>query len=126
MKTALASLALFLLAGAIARAEPTLASPPEHTIPNSQLWKFAGNPDGRPYRLHVSVPSSYYKDTSKRYPVVYVTDAYWDFVKIAAIRGSLVYDKVAPEFIVVGFGYAGENLDYGNLRRWELSPVQFG
>ncbi|MEO6995909.1 MAG: alpha/beta hydrolase-fold protein, partial [Lacunisphaera sp.] len=62
----------------------------------------------------------------RRYPVVFVTDAYWDFVKIDAIGGSLNYDKVAPEYITVGLGYAGENLDYGDLRLWELSPVPLG
>jgi hypothetical protein len=84
------------------------------------------NAAGRQYQLHISVPASYAKETNRRYPVVYVTDGYWDFVKMDAIRGSLVYDKVVPEFIVVGLGYAGENLDYGDLRRWELSPVPFG
>jgi len=72
------------------------------------------------------LPDSYGTDTEKRYPVVYVTDAYWDFEKMMGIRGSLVYDKVAPEFIVVGLGYAGNNLNFGDLRRLELSPIPFG
>jgi predicted alpha/beta superfamily hydrolase len=55
-----------------------------------------------------------------------VTDGYWDFEKLHVIQGSLNYDKVAPEFIIVGLGYAGENLDYGTLRWRELSPVPFG
>ncbi len=58
--------------------------------------------------------------------MVYVTDGYRDFQKLDAIRGALVFDKVKPEFIIVGLGYAGENLDYGRLRAWELSPVPFG
>jgi hypothetical protein len=36
---------------------------------------------------------------------------------------NLIYDKVVPECIIVGLGYAGENLDYNKLRAWELSPV---
>jgi predicted alpha/beta superfamily hydrolase len=71
----------------------------------------------------VGLPASYAKETTKRYPVIYVTDGYWDFEKLSVIRGGLVFDKVAPEFIVVGLGYAGENLNYGELRSWELSPV---
>jgi predicted alpha/beta superfamily hydrolase len=78
------------------------------------------------HQLHVGLPASYTKETSRRYPVVFVTDGYWDFVKISAIEGGLVYDKVAPEFITVGIGYAGENLDYGKMRAWELSPVPMG
>lgn len=81
---------------------------------------------GRHYQLSVGLPASYAKETGRRYPVVYVTDGYWDFQKLDAIRGSLVFDKVTPEFIIVGLGYAGANLDYGRLRAWELSPVPFG
>ena len=84
------------------------------------------NAAGRHYQLSVGLPASYAKETGRRYPVVYVTDGYWDFQKLDAIRGSLVFDKVVPEFIIVGLGYAGENLDYGRLRAWELSPVPFG
>lgn len=99
---------------------------PPHIIENSQLRVLPANAAGRYYQLHIGLPASYSKETSKRYPVVFVTDAYWDFVKITSIGGGLVYDKVVPEFITVGLGYAGENLDYGNLRRWELSPASFG
>lgn len=84
------------------------------------------NAHGRHYQIHVGLPESHGKDAARRYPVVYVTDGYWDFEKLAAIRGTLVYDRVVPEFIIVGIGYAGENLDYGNMRRWELSPVPLG
>jgi hypothetical protein len=40
-----------------------------------------------------------------------------------ASYGNLVYDRVVPEFIVVGLGYAGDRLDYDALRLWDLSPV---
>lgn len=99
---------------------------PAHTIGNSQLRVLPVNSHGRHYQLHVGLPGNYGKDVSKRYPVVYVTDGYWDFEKLHAIRGGLVYDKYVPEFIIVGIGYAGENPDYQNLRNWELSPVAFG
>jgi len=99
---------------------------PPPTIPNSQIRVLPRNSAGRQYELYVSIPASYYRETARRYPVVFVTDAYWDFVKIDAIRGALNYDKVAPEYVTVGLGYAGENLDYGDLRRWELSPAPLG
>lgn len=99
---------------------------PPHTIPGSELRVLPVNAAGRHYQLSVGLPASYAKETARRYPVVYVTDGYWDFEKLDAIRGALVFDKVAPEFIIVGLGYAGENLDYGRLRAWELSPVPLG
>lgn len=115
-----------LLAGAATAADVPAPVYPAHTIPNSQLRVLPPNAAGRHYQLHIGLPESYAKNPDRRYPVVYVTDAYWDFVKMTTAEAALVYDKVAPEFIVVGIGYAGENLDYGNLRRWELSPVPFG
>jgi predicted alpha/beta superfamily hydrolase len=122
MKLPLATLTFALFAGAL----PAAGTFPPHTIGNSQLRVLPVNAAGRHYQLHVGLPASYNKETGKRYPVVYVTDAYWDFQKMDTIRGTLVYDKVAPEFIIVGLGYAGDNLDHGDLRRWELSPVPFG
>lgn len=125
--TSLVALGSVWLAGvAFGASDETAAAYPPHTIANSQLRVLPRNADGRHYQLHVGLPSSYGQESGKRYPVVYVTDGYWDFEKLTTIRGPLVYDKVAPEFIIVGLGYAGEGLNYGNLRRWELSPVAFG
>ena len=115
-----------LVLAACCLASASLAAHPAHTIANSELRVLPRNGDGRQYQLHIGLPASYRTDSSRHYPVVFVTDAYWDFQKITAIAGSLVYDKVVPEFITVGLGYAGENLNYGDLRRWELSPVEFG
>jgi predicted alpha/beta superfamily hydrolase len=114
-----------LTAGLALAAEKPPSWPP-HTIPGSELRVLPVDAAGRHYQLSVGLPASYAKETGRRYPVVYVTDGYWDFEKLDAIRGALVFDKVVPEFIIVGIGYAGENLDYGRLRAWELSPVRLG
>src|SRR5688572_7074849 len=98
---------------------------PAYAIPGSEVRTLPVNAAGRHYALFIHLPASYAKEPNKRYPVVYVTDGYWDFMKIVAVGGALKYDNYAPEFISVGMAYAGENLDYGNLRRWELSPVKF-
>lgn len=112
-----------LLAGSAFAADAP--SFPPHTIGNSQLLVLPRNADGREYQLHIGLPASYANEKDRRYPVVFVTDGYWDFAKIEVIRGALVYDKVVPEFIIVGLGYPGEGLDYGLMRRWELSPVPY-
>ena len=99
---------------------------PGYVIPRSEVRTLPVNAAGRQYALFIGLPVSYAKEPTRRYPVVFVTDGYWDFQKLTALHGPLVYDKYAPEFIVVGMGYAGENPDFNNLRRWELSPVSFG
>ena len=40
-----------------------------------------------------------------------------------SILGGLVYDKFAPEMILVGITYSGENADYDGLRAMDLTPV---
>ncbi|RYE97700.1 MAG: alpha/beta hydrolase [Oxalobacteraceae bacterium] len=97
---------------------------PPHTVPNTLLRALPKNADGRSYQLHIHLPESYAKDPKRRYPVLYVTDGYWDFATIVASYNNLAYDKVVPEFITVGLGYAGDNLDYGTMRNWELLPVR--
>ena len=99
---------------------------PGYVIPGSEVRTLPVNAAGRHYSLFIGLPASYATEPNKRYPVVYVTDGYWDFQKLTAIHGALVYDKYVPEFIIVGMGYAGAKPDFGDLRRWELSPVQFG
>lgn len=115
-------LPVLLLAGCLA---PVLvgADHPPHVIGNSELRVLPRTAAGRQYQLSVGLPASYANQPERRYPVVYVTDGYWDFQKLDAIRGSLVFDKVVPEFIIVGLGYAGSDLNYGQLRSWELAPV---
>jgi|WetSurMetagenome_2_1015567.scaffolds.fasta_scaffold34866_1 uncharacterized protein len=120
------ALIVFALAAGTATAQTAAPDYPPVTIGNSQLRVLPPTPAGRHYQLYVGLPASYATETSRKYPVVYVTDGYWDFQKLDAIRGGLVYDRVAPEFIIVGIGYAGEKPDYNTLRTWELTPVAYG
>ena len=117
---------LLLLAVALPAWSADKPALPAYEIPRSEVRTLPVNAAGRHYALFIGLPVSYATEPDKRYPVVFVTDGYWDFQKLTAIHGPLVYDKYAPEFITVGMGYAGENLNYGDLRRWELSPLQFG
>jgi predicted alpha/beta superfamily hydrolase len=108
---------------ALAASAPTY---PPHVIPNSEIRVLRKSPSGRQYQLHIGLPASYATSPGKKYPVVYVTDGYWDFQKITACEGSLWYDRMVPEFITVGIGYPGENVNYDQMRRWELTPVSMG
>jgi predicted alpha/beta superfamily hydrolase len=125
MKSARAWFLLLVAAAAPAWSADKTALP-GYVIPRSEVRTLPVNAAGRHYALFIGLPVSYATEPGKRYPVVFVTDGYWDFQKITTLHGPLVYDKYAPEFITVGMGYAGENLNYGDLRRWELSPLAFG
>jgi len=77
------------------------------------------------YELIINYPYSYNQDTTKCYPVVYITDGFYDFPLVSNIYGCLFYDKRIPECFIVGFSYKG-NVDYGSLRMHDYLPVIFG
>ena len=120
--------ALLLLAGsttpfAVAADPVTTPKPPPHTLAGTELRVVSGHQPGRQYQLHIALPASFATSPEKRYPVLFVTDGYWDFPNLVSSYSNLIYDKVVPECLIVGLGYAGENLEYGVLRNWDLSPA---
>jgi len=104
-------------------AESAAPAFPPVTIAQSELRVLPPSATGRHYELQIHLPASYATAPGRRYPVLYVTDGYWDFPTVQVSYDNLVYDRVVPEAILVGIGYAGDHPDYGNLRRWELPPV---
>jgi uncharacterized protein len=95
----------------------------KQVIENTEIRALDPGPDGRAYQLYVALPSSYAERGDKHYPVLYLCDGYWDFALVNAFYGNLFYDKVIPEYILVGFGYQGKKPDYDRLRRWDYTPV---
>lgn len=112
---------------AAAAAEPTPEFPP-HVLHNTQLRTLPRAANGSDYLLYVALPSDYATEKNKRYPVVYAADGYWDFTLYNGFYGNLVYDKAAPQFIIVGFGYQGPhtNAEYDVLRRPDYAPPPEG
>jgi uncharacterized protein len=95
---------------------------PQVKLANTELRPLHSNITNRDYLLYIGYPDSYKDHPERSYPVVYVTDAYWSFAKMYGIGSSLWYDKLVPEYILMGIGYAGENVDYNRERMFELSP----
>jgi predicted alpha/beta superfamily hydrolase len=119
---------LFALAAAAGACRDRRPSAPagaveRETIDHSEVHLLPRSANGRDYRITVGLPDSYAQSPERRYPIVYVTDGYWDYKLLKSIVGGLVYDKAMPEAILVGIGYAGDEPDYGRLRRWDLTPV---
>ena len=126
MKRSFLYLLVLLFGGVSIFAEPAKPSPayPLFVLSNTQLRTLPRSANGRDYMLYVALPASYDKEPGRKYPVLYMTDGYWCFTLMNALYGALVYDHVVPEFIIVGVGYAGENLDYDKLRQWDLLPME--
>ena len=107
-----------------ASASPTAPAPRKLQIENSELIELSSAETGRDYQLIVGVPESYADEPEKKYPVLYLLDGQWDFTLVNTLTGGLRYDKVAPEFFVVGISYAGEKPDYGKLRGEDYAPTR--
>jgi predicted alpha/beta superfamily hydrolase len=100
----------------------TSASPAPYTIEGTSLVPMQSAIMGRDYLLHIYLPPTYESSPEKRYPVVYMTDAYWNFAMMQSLERGLLNDGRAPEFIIVGIGYADTGLDYIRERAYELTP----
>jgi predicted alpha/beta superfamily hydrolase len=96
---------------------------PKVTIAASEVRSMHSVETGRDYDLYIHVPADYGKETSKKYPVVYILDGQWDFKLMDSVLGGLVYDKFVPQMILVGITYSGENPDYDSLRGMDYTPV---
>ena len=116
--------AVLLVQAGACRERPVVVVGEPETIDHSEVHVLPRSANGRDYRITVGVPDSYATDPYRRYPVLYITDGYWDYKLLKSIVGGLVYDKSIPEIILVGIGYPGDAPDYGRLRRWDLTPVR--
>jgi predicted alpha/beta superfamily hydrolase len=101
------------------------SAPPRLQIANSEIIELASKETGRSYELIVGVPDSYASEPERKYPVLYLLDGQWDFALVNALTGGLRYDKVVPEFFVVGISYGGDKPDYGKLRREDYTPTRW-
>lgn len=72
---------------------------------NTQIVPIHSKMTGRDHELVIVLPSSYAANPTKKYPVLYFLDAYWDTPLLTATYGNLVFDKQVPEFIMVGLSY---------------------
>ena len=121
----LISLALLLcgIASAFgADSAPAVAYPP-FTLEHTEVRDLPFKGPGRQYQIQIALPASYHEQKDRRYPVIFVTDGYWDFPMLVGTHNNFIYDKVSPECIIVGLGYAGKDLNYGTLRTWDLTPA---
>jgi predicted alpha/beta superfamily hydrolase len=97
------------------------ASAEPYTLTHTEVRDLPVSANGRSYSLYVGLPASYETEPGRRYPVVYVTDGYWNFAPATVSAANLAIDRAAPECLVVGIGYSGRNLDLGALRQYDFT-----
>ena len=111
------------IACAQSRSEANPPAFPKVAIAGSEVRTMKSTSTGRDYDLYIHIPSSYGQDTTRKYPVLYILDGQWDFKLMDSVLGGLVYDKFAPEMIMVGITYSGENANYDSLRAMDYTPA---
>ena len=99
-------------------------APKKLVIANSEILELPSALTGKQHELIVGLPPSYASEPERSYPVIYLLDGYWDFNLVNTLMGGLIYDRVAPELIVVGLSYGGQNPSYDRLRGDDYTPTR--
>jgi len=94
----------------------------QYVIGNSEIRELHSELTGKDYELLIGLPRGYKQKPEKVYPVIYLLDGQWHFPLVNSMYGNLQFDKVAPEYILVGITYGGENPDYITLRGDDYMP----
>jgi predicted alpha/beta superfamily hydrolase len=82
---------------------------PPVTVPGSEVRTIISSViPGQVYELQILLPGGY-KNSNKKYPVVYLMDSQWDFPLVKSIYGQQYYDGFIPELILVGITWGGSN-----------------
>jgi predicted alpha/beta superfamily hydrolase len=97
---------------------------PKVEIPGSVVRKITSSVvSGQEYEFHVLLPSGY-KNSSKKYPVVYLMDSQWDFPLVKSLYGEHYFDGFIPELIIVGVTWGGSNPNPDSLRARDYTPTK--
>ncbi|KAK6020173.1 putative esterase, partial [Ostertagia ostertagi] len=79
--------------------------------------------DIKEYELQILLPGNY-KNSTKKYPVVYLMDSQWDFPLVKSLYGEHYFDGFIPELIVVGVTWGGVNPNPDSLRARDYTPTK--
>jgi predicted alpha/beta superfamily hydrolase len=115
-------IALLCAAGAaFAQVRPAAppASPKPFVLDNTEVRDIRAPSLKRDYQVYVALPDSYrdQRDTTRRYPVVFVTDANYAFPIVRSIASRLTKHAGVEETIVVGLSYAKGDTGVFSRRR---------
>ncbi|MCL2919451.1 alpha/beta hydrolase [Shewanella litorisediminis] len=97
-----------------------------YEVVDTQVWDVPDPKSGRDYQVFVALPASYEKEPSRRYPVLYVTDADYAFAMVKQIARRLNgHGPAIEDFILVGLSYSVG--DHGMpSRRRDYTPTPNG
>jgi predicted alpha/beta superfamily hydrolase len=96
---------------------------PKVDIPGSEVRKITSKiVAGQEYELQIMLPGGF-KNSTKKYPVIYLMDSQWDFPLLKCLYGEHYFDGFVPELIVVGVTWGGINPNPDSLRARDYTPT---
>ncbi len=99
-----------------------MSSPhPPVTLPNTQVRLLKSSLVSATYKLYISLPATY-ANSERTYPVVYLTNGNGLFPLVRCIAEGLSGGLEIPRLIIVGIGYATDELA-GRYRERDLLPT---
>jgi predicted alpha/beta superfamily hydrolase len=97
---------------------------PKVEIMNTELRGIYSDITFENYAINVFLPKSYDKSSSKKYPVVFVLDAQYNFGMVSYATRRLIKDELIPEVILVGISYRANYSTYINNRQRDYTPTR--
>lgn len=99
----------------------TAGTPPAYPLDNTEVRELHAQALNRDYQVYVALPDSY-RGSTRRYPVLFVTDANYAFPVVRNISQRLSKHAGMEEAIVVGLSYSkGDGGVYS--RRRDYTPT---
>jgi predicted alpha/beta superfamily hydrolase len=111
LKTICKLFVIFCFAGGAA-----VAAPSTYPLENTQVHEVHAQALKRDYQVYVALPDSY-RNSTRRYPVLFVTDADYAFPVVRNIAQRLSKHARMEEVIVVGLSYAKGDTGLYSRRR---------
>jgi predicted alpha/beta superfamily hydrolase len=95
-----------------------------YILTGTEVWDVPDPVSKRGYQVFVSLPASYDKEPTRRYPVLFVTDANYAFPVVREISRRLnVEHAQVADFILIGLSYAkGEDGTLSRDRDYTPTP----
>jgi len=116
LKNLLLGIALLTTAASASAQTASTAAPAPFVLDNTEVRDIRASALKRDYQVYVALPDSY-RDSTKNYPVVFVTDANYAFPIVRNISQRLTKHAGMEETIVVGLSYAKGDTGMFSRRR---------
>lgn len=96
---------------------------PAVEIHRSEVFNIKAKSNGATYPVYIAIPGSY-NYTDRKYPVVFMLDAYSSFGIMVQAQRLLAYSKEVPEAIIVGISSEGGSKEFVYNRSRDYTPTE--